>query len=69
MRLPLLVRHPGVVAPSSVNEELVSMLDFAPTFLDLAGAEIPADLQGRSIALHLQGQSPEQWREGVYYHF
>ncbi len=69
MRLPLLVRWPGVVAPVTVNDDLVSIVDFAPTFLELAGAALPADLQGRSITGLLAGETPASWRKGLYYHF
>jgi arylsulfatase A-like enzyme len=69
MRVPMLVRYPGVVKPGSVNGDLVSMLDIAPTFLDLAGARIPADMHGRSINPLLAGRRPDDWRQGVYYHF
>jgi arylsulfatase A-like enzyme len=69
MRIPLIVRYPGVVKPGTVNDALVCMLDFAPTFLDLAGAQTPADLHGRSIRPLLAGRRPEDWRTGVYYHF
>lgn len=69
MKLPLLIRYPGVVKPGTVNDDLVCMLDFAPTFLEIAGAKIPEDLQGRSIMSLLQGRTPAEWREGVYYHF
>ena len=47
--MPLLVRWPGVVKPRSVNTDIVSNLDFAETFLDLAGAKTPADMQGTSL--------------------
>ncbi len=69
MKLPLLIRYPGVIKPGTVNDDLVSMLDFAPTFLDLAGARIPADLQGHSLVSLLKGQRPDDWRQAVYYHF
>jgi arylsulfatase A-like enzyme len=69
MKLPLLIRYPGVVKPGTVNNDLVCMLDFAPSFLEIAGAKIPKDLQGRSIMCLLQGRPPAEWREGVYYHF
>src|SRR5438046_8388577 len=49
LRTPLLVRWPGVATPGSVNKDIVSNLDFAETFLDAAGAPIPADMQGRSL--------------------
>lgn len=49
-RMPLMARWPGKVQPGSVNHNLVSNLDFAETFLDIAGVEIPADMQGKSLS-------------------
>ncbi len=48
-RMPFVLRWPGKVKPGSVNHNLISNLDFAETFLDLAGADIPADMQGKSL--------------------
>jgi len=69
LRTPLLVRWPGVVKPGSVNRDIVSPLDFAETFLDIAGAAIPDDMQGRSLAPLLKGQTPADWRKTLYYHY
>lgn len=69
LRLPLLTRFPGVAKPGSVNGDLVTMLDFAPTFLELAGAPIPEELQGRSFLPLLRGERPADWRTDAYYHF
>lgn len=68
-RMPLLARWPGRIKPGSVNEDLVSNLDFAQTFLDLAGAETPQDMQGRSLAPLLAGETPSDWRQSLYYHY
>src|SRR5581483_10588282 len=46
LRTPLLVRWPGMVRPGSVNDDLVSNLDFAETFLEAAGIDVPAEMQG-----------------------
>lgn len=46
-RVPLLVRWPGQVEPGSIREDLTCFLDIAPTFLALAGADIPPQMQGR----------------------
>jgi uncharacterized sulfatase len=48
-RAPLLVRWPGKVRPDSVREDLVAFLDFAPTVLTIAGAEVPPHLQGQDV--------------------
>ena len=48
-RTPLIIRWPGKLKAGSVNEDLVCFLDFAPTMLRLAGAEIPSHLHGRVL--------------------
>jgi arylsulfatase A-like enzyme len=68
-RTPLLVSWPGTIKPGSVNSNLVSNLDFAETFLDIAGAEIPADMQGASLVPILGGTTPGGWRKTHYYHY
>ncbi len=69
LRMPLLVRWPGVIQPGTENRDLVQNLDFAETFLDVAGAAIPDDMQGRSLVPLLKGQTPDDWRKGIYYHY
>jgi len=69
LRTPLIVRWPGRVQSGSRNAQFVSNLDFAQTFLDLAGATIPDDMQGRSLVPLMKGQTPEDWRETFYYHY
>ncbi|MHC5067209.1 MAG: sulfatase family protein [Planctomycetota bacterium] len=69
MRTPLLARWPGVIAPGSVNSDLVQNIDFAPTFLDIASAPIAADIQGHSVVPLLRGQTPADWRKSLYYHY
>ena len=66
---PLLARWPGVTKPGSVNEDLVQNLDFAQTFLSIAGVEHPTDMQGASIVPLLQGKTPKDWRKNLYYHY
>jgi N-sulfoglucosamine sulfohydrolase len=46
---PLIVRWPGTLQPGSVDDRLVSYLDFAPTVLALAGVPVPSYMQGRVI--------------------
>ena len=68
-RTPLLVTWPGVIKPGSVNNDLVQNIDFAETFLDLAGVEIPSDMQGESLVPLFKGQTPKDWRKSLYYHY
>jgi len=68
LRTPLLVRWPGVVAPGSVNRDLVMNLDFAQTLLDAAGVEADSGMQGRSLVPLMRGEAPE-WRDAIYYQY
>ena len=69
LRSPLLVRWPGVVKPGSKNSDITSNLDFAETFLALAGVDVPADMQGRSLVPLLKGNTPNDWPKSFYYHY
>ncbi len=70
LRTPFLIRWPGVVKPGSVNStDIVSPLDFAQTFCEIAGLESPADMQGRSLIPVLKGKTPADWRKVFYYHY
>lgn len=69
LRTPLLVRWPGVVAPGSVNTDLVMNLDYAQTLLDAAGVAAPASMQGRSLVPLLRGETPADWRDAIYYQY
>ena len=69
LRTPFIVRWPGHIPAGSRNDDFVSNLDFAATFLDLAGAPIPEDLQGKSIKPLFLGETPENWRTSHYYQY
>ena len=47
LRVPFIVRWPGVVKPDTVREDLTCFLDLAPTYISLAGGEVPKQMQGR----------------------
>jgi arylsulfatase A-like enzyme len=69
LRAPLLVRWPGVTPAGVVNTSLVSNIDFAETFLEVAGLPIPAEMQGKSLVPLLKGQTPREWRSSFYYQY
>ena len=69
LRVPLLVRWPGATQPGSINRDIVSLIDFAETFLDAAQVEIPGGMQGRSLAPLCRGETPIDWRKSLYYHY
>jgi arylsulfatase A-like enzyme len=68
-RTPLLIQWPGVTQPGSINADIVSNLDFAETILEIAGVEVPADMQGASMVPLLKGYTPSNWRQEHYYHY
>ena len=67
--MPLIVKWPGQTAPGSRNRDLVQNIDYAPTFLEMAGAPVPDDIQGRSLVPLLRGETPGDWRDRLYYHY
>lgn len=74
MRTPLIMRLPDSFVREHGLEprdipELVQNIDYAPTFLELAGAGIPDDIQGESLVPLLKGEHPDTWRRALYYHF
>jgi arylsulfatase A-like enzyme len=69
LRMPLIVRWPAVIEAGTENSGLVQNLDFAETFLDLAGAQIPAEMQGLSLLPLLEGETPDDWRQAIYYQY
>lgn len=69
--MPFLIRWPGVIEPGTRSAALIQNIDYAPTFLEIAGVEIPETVQGRSLLPVLKngGKAPEGWREGLYYFY
>ncbi len=70
MRMPLIVRWPGVVEPGSTCAAIVNNVDFAPTLLTMASAEVPEFMQGRSFLPLLRGEpEPDDWPKATYYRY
>lgn len=68
-RTPLVMRLPSGLKRRGDIGELVQNIDYAPTFLDIAGVEIPAEIQGRSMLSILRGDEHTDWRKSLYYHY
>jgi arylsulfatase A-like enzyme len=66
---PLIMMLPKGFDRRGDIDEMVQNIDYAPTFLELAGAEIPSDIQGESLVPLLKGEKPADWRNWLYYHF
>lgn len=70
LRTPLIVSYPGHTKPGSVCNRLVQNIDYAPTFLALAGVKQPKDMPGRSLVPVLNnGDNVKNWRQSIYYHY
>lgn len=70
LRTPLIVSYPGHTKPGSVCNRLVQNIDYAPTFLALAGVSQPKDMPGRSLVPVLDnGDNVKNWRQSIYYHY
>jgi len=68
IRIPMNIRYPKRIKPGTVIREMALNIDLAPTILDLAGCEIPAGIQGKSIVPLLSGDS-SGWRRDWLYSF
>jgi arylsulfatase A-like enzyme len=72
VRVPLIVRWPGVTEPGSVCDEPVQHVDFYPTFLEITGGTTPPDhvIDGQSfVPLLKSGGEGRLDREAIFWHF
>lgn len=69
LQMPFLIRCPARIKAGEIRDDLVSNVDFAPTFLQLAGLPIPNYMQGRSFAEILLGKTPADWQQIVYHRY
>ena len=67
-RTPLIISYPGK-AKGIENTDLVQNIDYAPTYLDIAGIEKPEYMVGTSLVPLLDGKTPADWRKYLYYHY
>jgi arylsulfatase A-like enzyme len=69
IRMPFLVRWPARIKPGTRSDAMALNIDFAPTFLEMAGLPGSADMQGRSLLPILTGRAPSDWRTSMYYRY
>ena len=68
-RTPLIMAYPRMIQPGSICKELVQNIDYAPTFLDLAGIDIPTTFCGVSLRPLFKTGKAKNWRNDLYYHY
>lgn len=68
-RVPFLARWPGKIEAGRVSDEILTTMDFLPTFAALAGAELPdRTLDGYDASEFLLGESDESPRDEYLYY-
>lgn len=70
LHIPLIVRYPKTIKPGSVDHiHMVQNIDFAPTFLSIAGVKKPSYMPGTSLTRLFANQPYLNWRKSIYYHY
>ncbi len=68
LRIPFLVRYPRLGVKGRLVDEMILNIDLAPTLLDLAGVNVPKEMQGRSWRPLLTGKA-DNWRRSFFYEY
>ncbi|QCX40981.1 sulfatase [Aureibaculum algae] len=69
LRMPFIVKYPKKVKSKTINEDIITNIDFAPTLLDLANINTEQKMQGKSFKSILMGNTPKDWQQAMYYHY
>ena len=72
IRVPLIIKWPGVVKSGITSAEPVTSVDYFPTIAEVAGLDLPNDraIDGLSLAKHLRSQGKQKLdRDAIYWHF
>lgn len=69
LRMPFVVRYPEKIKAKTIINDVISNIDIAPTILDMVGIESPEDVQGTSFLKQLKGNTNNDWRQSMYYHY
>jgi len=70
LRIPLIVRYPKSGLKGVTRDDMVLNIDLAPTFLDLAGVQVPKDIHGKSWKPLLAKEAPkEPFRASFFYEY
>jgi arylsulfatase A-like enzyme len=69
LRMPFVARWPRRIEAGTRVPQMIQNIDYAPTFIELAGGQVPVDVHGESLVGLLSGDTPDEWRESIYYHY
>ena len=68
-RTPLIISYPPLIKAGTVCNELVQNIDYAPTFLNIAGVTPPDEMVGKSLVPLFKNGKAKNWRQELYYQF
>jgi arylsulfatase A-like enzyme len=68
VRVPMIVRWPGTIAPGQVSPQVWAFWDFLPTIAEIAGAKVSATIDGISVLPGMLGK-PQQEHAPLYWEF
>lgn len=68
-QMPFLIRYPEGIKANTVCDDIISNVDFAPTFLDYAQLQLPNYMQGTSFRSLLEDNTPEDWQTVAYHRY
>ena len=69
IRMPFVIKYPGLIKPGTVNKDIITNIDFAPTILEMLGLQAPISVQGESFFSNLTTGKNKNWRQSMYYHY
>lgn len=69
LRMPFVIRYPKEIRGGTRIDDMILNIDFAALLTDYAGMEKPGFIQGRSFRENLKGNTPEDWRDAMYYRY
>ena len=69
LRMPFIVKYPKKIKAGSVNNDIITNIDFAPTLIELADIKMTQKVQGESFKPILFGNTPKNWEQAMYYHY
>ena len=65
--MPFVIKNPKTITAGTTSDAMIMNVDFAPTLLDMAGLEIPSEMQGKSFKGAFEGD--DRPKKSVYYHY
>ena len=69
LRMPFVIKYPSFIKPGTINKDIITNIDFAPTILNMLGLQAPKSVQGESFLSNLIDRKNKNWRQSMYYHY